>query len=60
MNWLYRIGRAEEDKCKCGVRGQNGAHIMKCELVGDGKGRTLETAGKDQEWFAAVWEFLQE
>ena len=59
-SWLYRIGRAEEDKCKCGERGQNRAHIMKCKIVGDGKGTTLEAAGKDPEWCAAVWEFLQE
>ena len=30
-NWLCRIGKAEEDKCKCRERGPNGAHIMKCK-----------------------------
>ena len=59
-NWLYRIGRVEEDRCKCGERGQNGAHIMNCEMVGDRRGRTLETARKDPEWCTAVWEVLKE
>ena len=51
-NWRCKIGRAEEDVCRCGERGQNEAHIMKFRMVGSGKGRTLEAAEKDPEWCA--------
>ena len=29
-------------------------------MIGDEKGRSLEQAEKDEEWFEVVWEFLKE
>jgi len=34
--WLWVIGRAEDDKCECGVA-QSAAHLLECPLVGDGR-----------------------
>ena len=45
-SWMYKIGKAEDDKCKCGREVQNAAHLMKCEEIGDGKGMTIEEGGK--------------
>lgn len=55
--WLWVIGPAEDDKCECGVA-QNAAHLLRCSLVGDGKGRTVEEAMEDREWCRAIAEFL--
>ena len=37
---------------------QNAAHILKCELVGDGEGGSLEEAAKGQEFRGHVYNFL--
>lgn len=57
--WMQKIGRSADNKCKCGEP-QNVVHILKCTLVGDGKGRSKEQAEKDEEWCEAAWEFLKE
>ena len=54
-SWLKKIGR-EDDQYDCGVA-QSAAHIMRCPLVGDGKGRA-EEYWNDQEWCEAVADFL--
>ena len=51
--WLKLIGRNEDDRCECGEV-QNAAHLLKCQLVGDGKGRQREECYKDSEWCRAV------
>lgn len=54
--WQRVIGRREDDRCECGVA-QNVAHLLKCSLVGDGKGRTAkEVWGPDR--CKAVADFL--
>ena len=47
--WLWVIGRAEDDKCECGVA-DNAVHLFRCPLVGDWKGRVVEEASWDPEW----------
>jgi len=52
--WLWEIG-----KCGCdGWTPQNAAHLMVCPRVGDGKGRQREALWEDEEWCAAVADFL--
>ena len=55
-SWLKTIGKTEEGRCGvCEERTlQNGAHLLSCSGVGDGKGRTLEEAAEDMEWCRAV------
>ena len=38
---------------------QNAAHLLKCQLLGDGKGRSRGRAEED-EWCEAVCDFLKE
>jgi len=33
---------------------QNAAHLLRCPLVGDGKGRSLEEARQGPEWCSGV------
>ena len=60
LQWLHQIGRKDMDKCQCEPQTiQNAAHVLKCKLIGDGKGRTLEQAEEDLEFCTQVFEFLQ-
>lgn len=56
-SWLKTIGRRGDDRCECSSI-QNAAHLMRCPLVGDGKGRLEEEVWNDLEWCKAVAEFL--
>ena len=56
--WVHKIGRAEDNKCGCGIP-QNAAHLLKCTEVGDGKGRSREEMLQDEEWLSAVHEILE-
>ena len=58
-HWLHKIGRAEDNECPCHKAAQNSAHILRCEEIGDGKGRKREEAEEDEEWCEAVYEMLQ-
>ena len=40
-HWLELIGRRDDDRCSCGSI-QNAAHLLRCPLIGDGKGRVEE------------------
>lgn len=55
--WLKVIQRSQEDKCSCGEV-QNAVHLRRCNLVGDGKGRSVEECQRDMEWCEAVVDFL--
>ena len=44
--WLKVIGRREDGRCGCGVT-QNAAHLLRCPLVGDGEGRSMEECYRD-------------
>ena len=55
--WLKIIGRSEDDRCECGEI-QNAAHLRRCNMVGDGKGRSIEECERDMEWCEAVADFL--
>jgi len=50
---MWVIGKAEDDKCECGIA-QNAAH-----LLGDGMGRSLGEARQDPEWCREVARFLR-
>lgn len=52
------IGRREDDRCDC-REVQNPVHLLRCPLVGDEKGRTIEECYGDEEWCKAVEEFLR-
>ena len=56
--WLKVIGRGESDKCEC-EEVQNAAHLRRCGLIGDGKGREIEGCSEDEEWCKAVEEFVR-
>ena len=56
--WLHRIRRGEDNKCECGEL-QNAAHIMRCEKVGNRRGRSIQEAEQHQEWCEAVYGFLK-
>ena len=55
--WLWVIGRAGEQTCRCGEI-QNAVHLRRCLLVADGKGRTMEQCWKDAEWCGELVDFL--
>ena len=55
--WLRIIGRREDNLCGCGEV-QNAAHLLRCPLIGDGKGRSLEECLEDSEWCKKVADFL--
>ena len=58
-HWLFKIGRAGSGKCLCDQRViQNATHALKCQLVGDGKGKTLEQAEGDEEFCGHLYSFL--
>jgi len=58
--WLREIGKVDDGSCVCdGWTQQNAAHLYECPWVGDGKGRTREMIWKDEEWCAALAEFLK-
>jgi len=57
-HWLWAIGRAGDSRCECGTT-QNAVHLLRCPLVGDGRGRTLEEAGQDPEWCREVVRHLR-
>ena len=52
------IGRREDDLCDCGEV-QNAVHLLRCPLIGDGRGRSRDDCYKDEEWCNAVEEFLR-
>ena len=56
-SWLKIIGRRDDDRRDCGSI-QNAVHLMRCPVVGDGKGRIEEEVWSDQEWCRAVADFL--
>ena len=59
QQWLWEIGRSENPACVCdGWTPQNAAHLRECAWVGDGKGRRAEMMWSDEEWCAAVEEFI--
>lgn len=39
--WLKIIGRRDDDLCECGEV-QNAVHLRRFQMVGDGKGRSME------------------
>ena len=55
--WQWIIGRADHQLCRYGQI-QNAVHLTRCQLVADGRGRSLEQAWEDKEWCAAVVDFL--
>ena len=55
--WLWIIGRAQDQTCECGEI-QNAVHVRQCELVGDGRGRSIEEAMGDKEWCEEVANML--
>lgn len=55
--WQWIIKRADHQLCQCGQI-QNAVHLMRCQLVADGVGRSLEQVWEDREWCAAVVDFL--
>ena len=56
-HWQWVIKRADNPFCQCGEI-QNAVHLMRCRLVADGKGRSLEQAEGDREWCQAVADFI--
>ena len=44
--WQKVIGRREDKLCDCGEI-QNTAYVLRCPLIGDGRGRSLGEAMKD-------------
>ena len=56
-SWLKVIGRSQDDRCECGEV-QNAVHLRRCQLIGDGKGRTMGQCQQDMAWCEAVVEFL--
>jgi len=59
QQWLWEIRKSENPACVCdGWTPQNAAHLQECSWVGDGKGRTADMIWEDEEWCAAVEEFI--
>ena len=59
MASLFNIRKAEHNRCPCEVA-QSAVHILRCKLVGEGRGRNLLQAEKDRYWSAEVFSFLHE
>ena len=55
--WLWVIGRSQEQECQCGEV-QNAVHLRRCQLIGDGKGGTVEECMNDSGWCEEVATFL--
>jgi len=56
-HWLFKIGKAEDPKCRCGAI-QNAAHLMMSGCVG-GKRRQWEQIWDDREFCGEVTRFLR-
>jgi len=59
QQWLWEIGKSDNPACVCdGWTPQNAVHLRDCAWVGDGKGRTADAIWEDEEWCAAVEDFI--
>ena len=56
--WLKVISRSDSALCDC-RQVQNAAHLLRCGLVGDRRGRRIEECYEDKEWCKAVEELLR-
>ena len=54
--WLRTIGRTEDGICGESEEGviQNSAYLRQCMGIGNGKGKTIEQAYDDMEWYRVV------